>query len=369
MNCFELAFAIGLSCEFIKNGGVKVTYKNGAQVQLTKYFAMATRTARTETQNLVVLDDAKRLGTDYVYLAPCTSPCKTCAALGNRVYCISGKDKSYPSVYGVLFKNGYTCIHPHCRCVLRPFFIQDHSKEEMQKLQEDSNRSLDLDPRTEQQRQAYQDSQAFNHNQWATQLEYEKMQSIYGHNAPYKTLGGLRRGKTVASENYQQTHKMVVDKAQFERWQKVIGAEKMPKDLAKFQKIKYNDTVAFKALHDSVIIARENIKIRNNPKLLRIEVGKQQKHIKGTNNYIEGKSYFVPKLSLDDIQQLIREAATTGTRVVTKSGKVSNKETVKYDKVIGYCYDNSGKILPTQVGKIHYSKKGVHLVPTLRRFD
>lgn len=184
MNCFELAFAIGLSCEFIKNGGVKVTYKNGAQVQLTKYFAMATRTARTETQNLVVLDDAKRLGTDYVYLAPCTSPCKTCAALGNRVYCISGKDKSYPSVYGVLFKNGYTCIHPHCRCVLRPFFIQDHSKEEMQKLQEDSNRSLDLDPRTEQQRQAYQDSQAFNHRVWDAQTKYTKAKEILGKKLP-----------------------------------------------------------------------------------------------------------------------------------------------------------------------------------------
>ena len=123
-----------LQNEFIKNGGVKVTYKNGAKMPLDKYFMMATRTARSETQNAASIDDAIKLGTDYVYMAPTNSSCKTCSTLGNRVYCISGKDPNYPSVYNVLFKNGYTCIHPHCRCILRPFFIENHSHREMQEL-------------------------------------------------------------------------------------------------------------------------------------------------------------------------------------------------------------------------------------------
>ena len=123
-----------LQNEFIKNGGVKITYKNGAKMPLDKYFMMATRTARSETQNAASIDNAIKLGTDYVYMAPNGSSCKTCSTLGNRVYCISGKDKSYPSVYEVLFKHGYNCIHPHCRCILRPYFVDNHTQKEIQEI-------------------------------------------------------------------------------------------------------------------------------------------------------------------------------------------------------------------------------------------
>lgn len=191
--------------EFVKNGGATITYRNGAKVRLDKYFTMVTRTARTETQNLTSINDAKRLGTDYVYLLPnYHSTCKTCASLGGRVYCISGKDTSYPAVYDKLFKNGYNCIHPHCRCVLKPYFIEQHSNEELLKQKKASNRDWNLDDRTEEIRQSYQEMQGFNRKQWNSQLEFEEMQKAYGKEAPYETLGGLRRGKTVNSEYYRQ---------------------------------------------------------------------------------------------------------------------------------------------------------------------
>lgn len=239
-----------LQNEFVKNGGVKVTYKNGARMPLTKYFAMATRTARTETQNLVVLDDAKRLGTDYVYLAPCNSPCKTCAALGNRVYCISGKDKAYPSVYGVLFKNGYTCIHPHCRCILRPFFLENHSKQEIQQLQKVSNRNFNLDPRTEQQRQQYQESQAYNHNRWSSQQEYEKAQQVLGKDMPSQlnTLGKYRTGKTKQTPRYLET------KQATQALQKI--GESHPIQIAKLNNDIYGK-LPYNIKNKNVIITRE----------------------------------------------------------------------------------------------------------------
>lgn len=198
-----------LQSEFIKNGGVKVTYKNGAKMPLDKYFMMATRTARSETQNAASIDDAIKLGTDYVYLAPNHSSCKTCSALGNRVYCISGKDKSYPSVYEVLFKHGYTCIHPHCRCILRPFFVENHTKEQMQELRKASNRDYDLDERTEQERKQYQESQAFNHRVWEATKEYNKAKTELGKDLPSQlgTLPKFRTGHAKKTQRYQEIHK------------------------------------------------------------------------------------------------------------------------------------------------------------------
>lgn len=234
--------------EFKKNGGVSVTYKNGARVRLDKYFTMATRTARNETQNATAIDNALKLGTDYVYMAPAHSSCKICSALGNRVYCISGKDHNYPSVYNVLFKHGYTCIHPHCRCILRPYFIDNHTKEDIENLKKESNRDYDLDQRTEEQRQQYQASQAFNHRQWSSQQKFEQMQQVYGKHAPYKTLGGLRRGRTLESTNYKAVNKVLVDQNQYNRWVDIIGKQNMPPTLAKFQELKYNSANQFEQL-------------------------------------------------------------------------------------------------------------------------
>ena len=197
-----------LQDEFVKNGGVKVTYKNGAKMPLDKYFAMATRTARSETLNATAIDNALKLGTDYVYMEPANTSCKTCATLGNRVYCISGKDSKYPSVYGVLFRKGYTCIHPHCRCVLKPFFIEDHTNSEMKQILRDSNRLYDLDPRTESQRQAYQEVQAFNHRVWEATKEYEKAKEVFGKDLPSQldTLPKFRRGHAMKTERYKEIH-------------------------------------------------------------------------------------------------------------------------------------------------------------------
>lgn len=198
-----------LQNEFVKDGGVVVTYRNGAKMPLDKYFMMATRTARNETQNATAIDNALKLGTDYVYMAPNHSSCKTCSTLGNRVYCISGKDHRYPSVYDVLFKNGYTCIHPHCRCMLRPYFMENHTPQQQNELQKASNRDYDLDQRTEQQRQQYQNAQAFNHRVWSATKEYNKAKIELGDDLPSQlnTLPKFRTAHAKQTPRYVEVHK------------------------------------------------------------------------------------------------------------------------------------------------------------------
>lgn len=61
---------------------------------------------------------------------------------------------------------------------------------------------------------------------------------------------------------------------------------------------------------------------------------------------------------MDEIQKLVNDFAGTG------QWKTANKEMVDFGKIIGKYVDiNTGEVLDTTRGIIHYSKKGVHIVP------
>lgn len=91
----------------------------------------------------------------------------------------------------------------------------------------------------------------------------------------------------------------------------------------------------------------------------KIHNGKQGKHIQGHNNYVEGKSRLT--IPMSEAQRLINQhAGNKKNRWITP-----NKEKVDFGKPIGYWFNpNTGKYEETQHGILHYSKDGVHLVPT-----
>lgn len=90
---------------------------------------------------------------------------------------------------------------------------------------------------------------------------------------------------------------------------------------------------------------------------LKINRGKQDKHIRGTNNFQEGKSELT--ISIDELQKLVYEKAGTGENLG------GNKERIDFEIVIGFYVDiESGEKYETTRGLIHYSKKGVHIVPS-----
>ena len=118
--------------------------------------------------------------------------------------------------------------------------------------------------------------------------------------------------------------------------------------------------------------SKENVKIKetreyikSEQQSLKIEVGKQGKHILGHNNYIEGRSYLT--ISLDESQELINKYAGTGKLDFTQKGDWAKKELIVHDKDIGFSINNvTGEKTVTNRFKIHYSKKGTHIVPTLQ---
>ncbi|MGJ0909523.1 polymorphic toxin type 50 domain-containing protein [Clostridium botulinum] len=87
-----------------------------------------------------------------------------------------------------------------------------------------------------------------------------------------------------------------------------------------------------------------------------LNAGKQGKHIVGHNNYIKGKS--IVKGTMDEIQKLVNDFAGKGEWIG------ANKERIDFGKIIGqYVESSTGKLYDTTKAIIHYSKKGVHIVP------
>lgn len=103
-------------------------------------------------------------------------------------------------------------------------------------------------------------------------------------------------------------------------------------------------------------------KLRSDDTLKVIESGKQGKHIKDHNNFIEGNSYLT--VSEKEAQELVNKYAGTGDVKRDSKGRWTNKEFVTADKKIGVVVDReSGKETSTARFSIHYSKNGVHIVP------
>lgn len=93
-----------------------------------------------------------------------------------------------------------------------------------------------------------------------------------------------------------------------------------------------------------------------------IESGKQGKHIMGHNNYIPGRSYLT--ISEDQVQNLVQKYAGTGWIRRDGNERWSHKEIITADKIIGVAVDPlTGEKKETRKFVIHYSKKGVHIVP------
>ena len=97
-----------------------------------------------------------------------------------------------------------------------------------------------------------------------------------------------------------------------------------------------------------------------------IAEGKQGKHIKGHNNYIPGRSYLT--VSMEELQKIVDEYAGTGSPQRDGKNRWIHKEHIQLNRVIGVNINNiTNEETPTSQIMIHYSKNGVHIVPTLRR--
>ena len=96
-----------------------------------------------------------------------------------------------------------------------------------------------------------------------------------------------------------------------------------------------------------------------------VNAEKQNQHIKGHKDYIEGRSMFDG--TLEDAQKLINELSGTGRPIVSKKGVWQNKELVKASHIVGTDISvEDGKRTRTNRAMIQYSKTGTHIYPHVK---
>lgn len=108
---------------------------------------------------------------------------------------------------------------------------------------------------------------------------------------------------------------------------------------------------------------RELIKSDGTPK--KLNVGKQNQHIRESKGYKEGKSYIYG--DLNTAQELVDTYHGTGEIVLTRSGEWNHKEIITAKDSLGVVlFPDTKSDEETNRATIHYSKKGTHVVPTRR---
>ena len=108
--------------------------------------------------------------------------------------------------------------------------------------------------------------------------------------------------------------------------------------------------------------------IRSDDVIKSINLGHQQKHIKGSPGYISGRSYIYGEA--DTAQKLVDDYHGKGIPHFNRKGEWNNKEVVVADRIIGVNVEvDTMNETETNRFVIHYGKKGTHIVPTRAKED
>lgn len=106
-------------------------------------------------------------------------------------------------------------------------------------------------------------------------------------------------------------------------------------------------------------------RLRSDAQIKTINPEKQGRHIPSSDLYKSGRSYLT--VSESETQELVNRYAGTGRIERTRTGAFADKELIAADKNIGVNINlETGEETPTNRFYIHYSKTGVHIVPTLK---
>ena len=142
------------------------------------------------------------------------------------------------------------------------------------------------------------------------------------------------------------------DIAEYKRIYEILGVEKTPISLAKFQDLKYNDSEKYEQLKDKVFI---NQKIKSGEWGSKINAEKQSPHMESTRK--DGKSYLYDSI---DVQKLFDDYYGTGRLERDRYGRPTNKEIINLNFYVGINASDNSEVSAI---KIHHSKNRTHIVP------
>lgn len=226
-----------------KQGLLNVEYKGGRKVSIAAYAAMAARSARIESANIGAFGRALENGTDYVKCTEIYPTCEICAKYQGKIYCISGKDKRFPALFETALRHGYALMHPNCRHEFIPVWLETMSDAELAEAIEKSKISPKADTRSEEERNAYAAWQAKQRQIYHERLYFEQAKQRLGKAMPYENVAAFRRSYRTKEGTFahERSHNLIKDFKEYNELKAVLQGDNLPKTLAEYQEIKYNE--------------------------------------------------------------------------------------------------------------------------------
>lgn len=330
--------------DFLKQGINSIKYKDGKSVNIASYAEMCLRTANHRAMLLGEGNKRNEWNIHLVVVSAHANTCKLCEPWQGQILIddvFSHPSQEYIDSYKGKYKLVSEAInagllHPNCRHSLATYFegitsipkVPDDKDAIKQYEEEQKQRMIERKIR-KQKRIIAGTCDESNIN-----IETKKLKDLE------KQMRELLKKNTELRRNKER--EKVIE----------ISREDIVKNIQKL-----------KSTEQSAKIEEIRNKIKTGEQPLNIEEGKQGKHIKGHNNYIEGRSYLT--ISLEEAQELVNKYAGTGEIRLKQNGEWDNKEIIKVNKEIGVNINNkTNESSLTNKFKVHYSKKGVHIVPT-----
>lgn len=329
--------------DFLDKGINSIQYKNGANVNIASYAEMALRTANHRAMLLGEGSKRDEYGIHLVVVSAHANTCPKCEPWQGKILIddvFSHPNKEYIEKYRDKYKLVSEAIekgllHPNCRHSLITYF------EGVTRIPTvpDGKEAIKVYEAEQKQRALERKIRKWKRFEAGTLDEENKLIS----NNKVKKLQSSLRKHLKNNKELRKKYDREKARAGLNINDSSIEAEVLKE----------------KVLNAKIKEIREYIRSKQP---LKIEIGKQGKHILGHNNYIEGRSYLT--ISLEEAQELINKYAGTGEIKFTLKGEWDKKETITIDKEIGVNVSMlDGLETKTNSFKIHYSKKGTHIVP------
>lgn len=170
--------------------------------QMDRYCEMVVRSVTREATNTGLLTQLQLLGYDLVKMSSHRSPCPICAPLEGRVYSITGKTEGYPKLDKAFGE--YANVHPNCKHVLVPYIPELDPNAD--KVKAFSNRSFSDDPRSAEEKKAYEQAQKRKAKIRATKKQWEQYKARLGDKVP--SLSTFRKLKERDDAKYKELQKL-----------------------------------------------------------------------------------------------------------------------------------------------------------------
>lgn len=329
--------------DFLDKGINSIQYKNGANVNIASYAEMALKTANHRAMLLGEGSKRDEYGIHLVVVSAHANTCPKCEPWQGKILIddvFSHPNKEYIEKYRDKYKLVSEAIekgllHPNCRHSLITYF------EGVTRIPTvpDGKEAIKVYEAEQKQRALERKIRKWKRFEAGTLDEENKLIS----NNKVKKLQSSLRKHLKNNKELRKKYDREKARAGLNINDSSIEAEVLKE----------------KVLNAKIKEIREYIRSKQP---LKIEIGKQGKHILGHNNYIEGRSYLT--ISLEEAQELINKYAGTGEIKFTLKGEWDKKETITIDKEIGVNVSMlDGLETKTNSFKIHYSKKGTHIVP------